>query len=524
MKTFFKNHLITIAIAVVGVLIISSVLLSFYNKRIMREALETKEQTALVMSTVEKTFLNIRNMDISSRGYAIMGEERYLYWTVEIAQETNRENFRTLDSLFREQGFSYNNYRAVKAGFEKYVLIFEDMLKYLRAGDIDGYKTILTRDFGKDFFLVTIAGFMDELAPFETALAQRAEDRYESAILRNSVLQLLLFIIGIPTLALIVTKLRRDEKRRDRLLSDLRENNQKYVFNDGEEDNSDAESILNNSIANFKKAANYVDKVSQSDYTISWQGLNEKNELLNNETLAGRLRQMKLEMQKGAIENDKRIWLTEGISELSEIIRNSEQDLTILTYEATQYLCKRLKAQQAALFVFQKEHDDDAAYLELKAAYAFNRKKYIEKKLDIGQGLVGQAFKEQDTIMLTEIPSNYHHLQSGLGDSTPGFIIVVPMKYNDQIQAVIEMASFEEMAPYMVDFLEKAGEYIASAIATAKNNERTKIMLERLQSQAEEMRAQEEELRQNMEELEATQEEMRRKERITEQKIKEQQL
>ena len=132
---------------------------------------------------------------------------------------------------------------------------------------------------------------------------------------------------------------------------------------------------------------------------------------------------------------------------------------------------------------------------------------------------MGQAYKEKDTIMLTEIPQNYHRIKSGLGDATPTTIIVVPMKYNDEIQAIIEMASFQELEQYQVDFLEKAGEYIASAIATAKNNEKTKIMLAQLQTQTEEMRAQEEELRQNMEELEATQEEMRRKERIMEQKM-----
>ena len=92
------------------------------------------------------------------------------------------------------------------------------------------------------------------------------------------------------------------------------------------------------------------------------------------------------------------------------------------------------------------------------------------------------------------------------------------MIYNEQIQAIIEMASFKTYEKHEIEFLEKAGEYIASAIATAKNNERTKLMVEQLQSQAEEMRAQEEELRQNMEELEATQEEMRRKERIMEEK------
>ncbi len=85
------------------------------------------------------------------------------------------------------------------------------------------------------------------------------------------------------------------------------------------------------------------------------------------------------------------------------------------------------------------------------------------------------------------------------------------MKYNEVVTAVLELAGFRILEDHEVTFLEKAGEFIASAIANVQNTEKSKTMIDQMREQTEQMRAQEEELRQNLEELEATQEDMRRK-------------
>lgn len=486
----------------------------------MEDALKTKEQTDLVLRTVDEAFLNIRQMDISSRGYAIMMEDRFLYWSLENARNANLNNFLILDSLFRIQNYSDpENYRAVKSGFNKYVDIYEDMIYHLKNDDLEAYKAILIEDYGKLFFEVNDR-FTSKLRPFEAALLEKAERKYENAILRNTIVQLLLLFIGLPTLIFILFTLYKEENARKKLLIELRENNKQYIFDDGNERLRGISGVLKNSIKNFKKAASFVNEVSKGNYDVQWKGLNQENEHLNKENLVGQLVNMKQKMRAVDEDNNKRIWLNEGISKLSEIIRNSERDIDELSYNATKYLCDTLNSQQAGLFIYHDDEDSDEQYLALSATYAFDRRKHVDKRVEIGQGLVGQAFKENDTILLTEIPQKYHHITSGLGDATPTCIIVVPMRYNEKIQAIIEMASFEMLEPYMIEFLERSGEYIASAIATAKNNKKTSIMVEQLQQQTEEMRAQEEELRQNMEELEATQEEMRRKEQRMEEKLR----
>src|SRR5690606_8919662 len=154
---------------------------------------------------------------------------------------------------------------------------------------------------------------------------------------------------------------------------------------------------------------------------------------------------------------------------------------------------------------------EDESFLELRACYAYQKKKYLEKRISIGQGLVGQAYLEEGIIYLTTIPDNYIAITSGLGEGNPKSLIVIPLKYNDKIEAVIEIASFNKMEKHEIEIRQKVGEYIASAISAVKTNERTKALLLSTQEQAEEMRSQEEEMRQNMEELQATQEEVQRR-------------
>jgi PAS domain S-box-containing protein len=183
--------------------------------------------------------------------------------------------------------------------------------------------------------------------------------------------------------------------------------------------------------------------------------------------------------------------------------------------EIVRFLTKYLKANQSSLFVLNEDTEGES-FLELGACYAYDKKKFVQKRIEIGEGMLGQVYLEGTTQVLKQIPSEYIHITSGLGEATPKSLVIIPLKYNDKVSAILEMASFSILEADEILFLEKAGEFVASSIHTAFTSERTAQLLKQSQGQAEMMHAQEEELRQNMEEMQATQEGIERKIRESE--------
>ena len=122
---------------------------------------------------------------------------------------------------------------------------------------------------------------------------------------------------------------------------------------------------------------------------------------------------------------------------------------------------------------------------------------------------------------MKEVPPSYINITSGLGDATPKCILIVPLTHEENVEGIIELASFNVLQEHEIQFVEKLAESLASYVASNRINMKTKDLLARFQQQSEELRAQEEEMRQNMEEMQATQEEIHRKEKEYIQRIEE---
>jgi PAS domain S-box-containing protein len=215
------------------------------------------------------------------------------------------------------------------------------------------------------------------------------------------------------------------------------------------------------------------------------------------------------QLEKARIEENNRQWAAEGIAKLSETLRSHGEEKMIYD-KVIAMIVKYVGANQGGLYVADTT-DSGEVSIRLAACYAYERKKFIEQSFSPGQGLLGQAYLEKEYIYLTEIPQNYITITSGLGEARPTSLLVMPLKVNDKIEGMLELASFKKFEPYQISFIEKLAENLAGFIQSNRINEQTKKLLEISQQQAEEMRATEEEMRQNMEELEATQEEVKRK-------------
>jgi len=250
-------------------------------------------------------------------------------------------------------------------------------------------------------------------------------------------------------------------------------------------------------------ASQFAVKIGDGDFNYEFKPKSKQDALGNS------LIDMRNRLQQVAREDKIRNWVNEGQAKFGEILRQHNDDIEGLGSHVITNLVEYLNASQGALFIVKD--DAESPYLELLSAYAYKRKKFIQKKIEIGEGLAGQSFAEGKTIYLTEINTDHYDIQTGLGESRPSCLLIVPLKEDEKIEGIIEIASLKEFEKYQMEFVESIGESLASSLSAGKINQTTKKLLEETQEKAEQMKAQEEELRQNMEELAATQEQMERR-------------
>lgn len=203
-------------------------------------------------------------------------------------------------------------------------------------------------------------------------------------------------------------------------------------------------------------------------------------------------------------------WKVEGNARIHETIRKESASIKQLCDAFLHEVITYSKSIQGGLFIINDDQESEK-HIELVSCVAYDRKKMLSKRMELDEGMVGRCIYEKAPVILTEIPQDYLSITSGLGDRRPDFLAIVPLINNEIVVGAIEIASFEVMPQHVLEYLDKAAESLASAIANVKINERTQRLLDQTKMFAEEMAAQEEELRQNMEEMQAAQEEMHRK-------------
>ncbi len=269
---------------------------------------------------------------------------------------------------------------------------------------------------------------------------------------------------------------------------------------------------LNTFARGLKQTTEFATAIGAGNLNTDFKPLSE-SDILGNSLLEMRsnLFKSQKEDEKRQHEDELRKWANEGLTQFSEILRQSTSNIKDLSNNVLKNLIHFLGANQGGLFLYN-DTDKEDIHLELVSSYAYNQERKKKKKIYLGEGLIGTCAIEKSYVYLTDLPDDYLTITSGLGASNPSSLLIMPLKVEEQIFGVMEIASFKKMERHEIDFVEKVSESIASTLSIAKINQRTAELLTQSQQQAEEMASQEEEMRQNLEELQATQEESARKE------------
>lgn len=255
--------------------------------------------------------------------------------------------------------------------------------------------------------------------------------------------------------------------------------------------------------AGLQQKTDFAGQLTAGNLDVTYQTSNGQDKLGQS------LLQMRETLIRIKGEEQKRTWTNNALARFVDVLRSNE-NLKKLSNDIIVNLVKTLNANQGAIFLHTREPDGEE-YLDMQACYAYARTKFLTKKVAPGEGMLGQVFLEKQTAVLKRIPGNFIRITSGLGDAPPAFVLITPLKMDEQVVGVIELASFHEFDTHEVAFVEKIGESIAHTIISFQTAENTKVLLDESRQQTEQMRAQEEELKQNQEELQATQEEISRK-------------
>ncbi|MCS6821383.1 MAG: GAF domain-containing protein [Microscillaceae bacterium] len=262
----------------------------------------------------------------------------------------------------------------------------------------------------------------------------------------------------------------------------------------------------------LRETSRFAENIGKGNYNAQYKPLSEKD------VLGNALIEMRNNLAKVSEEERRRGWANEGFAKFSDLIRKNNHDIQQLGDSLISNLVKYVDANQGGLFIVEETQESEEPYMTLISCYAWDKKKFLEQKIYKGDGLAGQAWQEKNTIFLREVPDNYVKITSGLGEANPNCLLIVPLKLNEQVFGVIELASFKIFEPYQIEFVERVAESIASAISAVRISETTRRLLEESKLMTEQMKSQEEEMLQNMEELQATQESLERSQREAKEK------
>jgi len=190
--------------------------------------------------------------------------------------------------------------------------------------------------------------------------------------------------------------------------------------------------------------------------------------------------------------NTEQDWLKTNVARFTSMVQGQRDLLTVCKLVLSE-LAPLVNAQQG-IFYINDATEGEEPLMKLFASYAYRERKTVSNTFKAGEGLVGQCALEKERFLLTNVPQDYIKISSGLGEATPLNIVVLPVLFEGQVKAVIELASFHQFSKIHLAFLDQLTESMGIVLNTIAATMRTEELLKQSQALAEELQSQQEEL------------------------------
>ncbi len=204
--------------------------------------------------------------------------------------------------------------------------------------------------------------------------------------------------------------------------------------------------------------------------------------------------------------NTEQDWLKTNLAKFTRMLQG-QRDMNAVAQQLLSELSPLVGANHGVFYSMEVDSEETTVgakdrRLKLLSSYAYKERKNVSSSFKMGEGLVGQAAFEKQRILVTNVPHDYVQITSGLGEANPLNIIDLPVLFEGQVKAVIELASFNLFSQIHQTFLDQLMDSLGIVLNTIEANTRTEGLLQKSQALAEELQSQQEELQQTNEELE----------------------
>lgn len=268
---------------------------------------------------------------------------------------------------------------------------------------------------------------------------------------------------------------------------------------------------LNRSISNpLRDISIKTTKLADGDLSVSVPENNRKDEV---GVLVQSFNRMVANLRETTTRNQEQNWLKSNLAKFTQMLQG-QRNLETVARMILSELAPLVAAQQGLFYL--TDSDVKPPVLKLIGSYAYQERKNLSNRFEFGEGLVGQCALEKEKILLSDVPSDYIRIGSGLGEAKPLNIIVLPILFEHEVVAVIELASFQRFTLISLAFLDQLSEIlgvilnaIASDIRTSELLQQSQALAQLLQNQQGELQESNQRLAEKTETLQASEELLR---------------
>ena len=425
--------------------------LAYRNTQQLIERSEWQTHTYEVLAELRALEIQLATAESGVRGYVIVGDQRYMSpyddavkgidQTLEDLQRLTQDNLKQqqrlgeLEPLFRER-----------------IQVFKQSITLRQQGGVAAVQRFATTSGGRGRELTeTIRGVIAQMEAEERNLLNLRTAETDAAARQTLDSIIYGFPIYCLLLALIGYALARHISRP------------------------------------LEKISNVADQVGTGDLTMRVPIADRQDEI---GILAARFNQMIERLQDTTQHSEAQNWLKSNLAEFGRLLQG-QRDRRLVSQRLLSKIVPLVEAQHGAFYGLEK---DRTPVLRMLASYAYQERRHLANEFRLGEGLVGQCAIEKQRILLTEAPGDYIRITSGLGSTPPLDIVVLPVLFESEVVAVLELASLQRFNPIQLEFLDQVTESIGVVLNTIAYDARNEQLLEQAQLLAGELQQQQEEL------------------------------